>query len=109
MVARPAEGHQPVMVDMVLKYEGRVDRFLGDGLLALFGLHQVHEDDPERAVRAAVEIREAARHLGLEVTAGINTGTVYVGPIGSEIAGTVRLPRAGHDVGRAVDPRIVDG
>jgi class 3 adenylate cyclase/DNA-binding SARP family transcriptional activator len=73
-----------VMVDVVLKYEGRVDRFLGDGLLALFGVPQAHEDDPERAVRAALEIREAARHLGLEVTAGVNTGAVYVGPVGSE-------------------------
>src|SRR5262249_4898254 len=37
-----------------------------------------------RAIRAAMEIREAAHHLKLEVTAGINTGEVYVGTVGSE-------------------------
>jgi adenylate cyclase len=72
------------MVDAVLKYEGRVDRFLGDGALAVFGALQAHEDDAERAVRAAMEIRESARHLDLEITAGINTGEVYVGALGSE-------------------------
>src|SRR5204862_121813 len=58
--------------------------FLGDGVLAVFGTLQAHEDDPERAIRAAMEIREAAQRLGLDVTAGINTGEVYVGAIGSE-------------------------
>jgi class 3 adenylate cyclase/tetratricopeptide (TPR) repeat protein len=72
------------MVDVLVKYQGRVDRFLGDGLLAVFGAPQAHESDPERAIQAALEIREAARELGLEVTAGINTGEVYVGGIGSE-------------------------
>ena len=65
------------MVDAVLKYEGHVDRFLGDGVLAVFGLFQAHEDDAERAIRAGLEIREAARKLGLEVTGGINTGNEY--------------------------------
>jgi class 3 adenylate cyclase/DNA-binding SARP family transcriptional activator len=73
-----------VMVDVVLKYEGRIDHFLGDGMLAVFGTLRAHEDDPERAIRAALEIRESAQHLGLEVTAGINTGEVYVGAVGSE-------------------------
>jgi class 3 adenylate cyclase len=72
------------MVDALMKYEGRVDRFLGDGVLAVFGAPQAHENDPERAIRAALEIREAARELGLNVTAGINTGLVYVGEVGSE-------------------------
>jgi class 3 adenylate cyclase/two-component SAPR family response regulator len=72
------------MVDVVLKYEGRVDRFLGDGVLALFGVPQAHEDDPERAIRAAMEIRAAAGRLGMEITAGINTGEVYLGAVGSE-------------------------
>jgi adenylate cyclase len=73
-----------VMIDVVLKYEGRVDRFLVGGLLALFGVPHAHEDDPERAVRAAVEIREAAQRLGLAATAGLNTGEVYLGAVGSE-------------------------
>ena len=72
------------MVDVILKYEGRIDRFQGDGVLAVFGVPQAHEDDPERAIHAAMEIWAAAHHLDLEVTAGINTGQVYVGAIGSE-------------------------
>jgi class 3 adenylate cyclase len=72
------------MVDALLKYEGRIDKLLGDGVLAVFGVPQAHEDDPERAIRAALDIRAAAEPLGLEVTAGINTGEVYVGEIGSE-------------------------
>jgi class 3 adenylate cyclase/tetratricopeptide (TPR) repeat protein len=72
------------MVDVLLKYEGRVDRFLGDGLLAVFGVPQAHESDPERALLAAMEIRSAAHEMGLQVTAGINTGEVYVGGVGSE-------------------------
>jgi class 3 adenylate cyclase len=72
------------MVDVLLKYEGRVDRFLGDAVLAVFGTPQAHESDPEQAILAAMEIRISARQLGLEVTAGINTGQVYVGGVGSE-------------------------
>jgi adenylate cyclase len=67
-----------VMVDVLLKYEGRVDRWLGDGVLAIFGVPYAHEDDAERAIRAALEIREAAQKLGLAVAAGIDTGEVAV-------------------------------
>jgi predicted ATPase len=72
------------MVDTVLKFEGRIDRLLGDGVLAVFGANRTHEDDPERAVQAAMVIREEARQLGLEAAAGINTGEVYLGSMGSE-------------------------
>src|SRR5262249_7031574 len=72
------------MVEVLMQYQGRVDRFLGDGLLAVFGAPQAHENDPERAIQAALEIRQAAQKMGLNVTAGINTGEVYVGAVGSE-------------------------
>jgi class 3 adenylate cyclase/tetratricopeptide (TPR) repeat protein len=72
------------IVDVLLKYEGRVDRFLGDGVLAVFGAPTAHESDPERAILTALEIRDAARQQGMEITAGINTGEVYVGRMGSE-------------------------
>src|SRR5439155_17368615 len=65
-----------VMADAVLKFGGQVDRFLGDGVLAIFGASQAHEDDAERAIRAALGIRDAAARLGHRVTAGINTGIV---------------------------------
>src|SRR5207253_1209298 len=63
-----------MMADAIVKFGGRVDRFLGDGALAIFGMPQAHEDDAERAIRAALEIRAAAGQLGTPVTVGINTG-----------------------------------
>ena len=48
------------MVDVILKYEGRIDRFQGDGLLAVFGVPHAHEDDPERAIRAGTSTAKQA-------------------------------------------------
>ncbi|HVR33073.1 MAG TPA: AAA family ATPase [Acidimicrobiia bacterium] len=73
------------MVELMVRYGGRIDRFLGDGVLAVFGVPHAHEDDPFRAVRAAMELRERAVDLGLAVTAGVNTGRVYFGPVGSDL------------------------
>lgn len=73
------------MVELMVRYGGRIDRFLGDGVLAVFGVPTAHEDDPFRAVRAALELRERANDLGLAVTAGVNTGRVYFGPVGSDL------------------------
>jgi adenylate cyclase len=72
------------MLDALLKYEGCIDRFLGDGLLTVFGAPQARESDPERAIRAALEIQDAAHQLGLDASVGINTGEVYVGEMGTE-------------------------
>ena len=72
------------MVDAVLEHDGRISRLLGDGMLALFGTPLTHESDPERAILAAMRIRESVRKLGLNVTAGINTGEVYLGAVGGE-------------------------
>lgn len=71
------------MAEILVRFGGRIDRFLGDGVLAVFGAPETHEDDPERAVRAALDIQERAEELALEVTVGINTGQVYFGPVGS--------------------------
>lgn len=73
------------MVELMIRYGGRIDRFLGDGVLAVFGVPTIHEDDPIRAVRAALDLRERASELGLAVTVGINTGRVYFGPVGSSL------------------------
>ena len=72
-----------VVEDILPKYGGGIDRFQGESLLALFGRTQTHESDHELAIRAAVEVRSEARKLGLNVSAGINTGRVYFGRIGS--------------------------
>lgn len=73
------------MVELMVQYGGRIDRFLGDGLLAVFGVPAAHEDDPIRAIRAALALREQAAELGLGVTIGVNTGRVYFGPVGSSL------------------------
>jgi class 3 adenylate cyclase len=73
------------MVELMTRYGGRIDRFLGDGILAVFGVPSAHEDDPIRAVWAALELRERAHELELPVTVGVNTGRVYFGPVGSSV------------------------
>jgi class 3 adenylate cyclase/tetratricopeptide (TPR) repeat protein len=73
------------MVELMTRYGGRIDRFLGDGILAVFGVPAAHEDDPIRAVWAALELRDRAAELGLPVTVGVNTGRVYFGPVGSNV------------------------
>jgi class 3 adenylate cyclase/tetratricopeptide (TPR) repeat protein len=61
------------------RHGGTVEKFVGDAAMAVFGLPQVHEDDALRAVRAAVEMRDAVGELGLEVRIGVNTGEVVAG------------------------------
>ncbi len=67
-----------VLTAEVTAHGGIVDRFLGDGIMAVFGAPTAHEDDPERAVRAALRILERIQNLGLDlqVRIGINTGPV---------------------------------
>src|SRR6266540_3448633 len=50
----------------VAVHGGIVEKFAGDAVLAAFGIPQAHEDDAERAARAALSIREVVRELGLE-------------------------------------------
>ncbi|MDQ6883899.1 MAG: AAA family ATPase [Candidatus Dormibacteraeota bacterium] len=71
------------MAGPIFRYGGKIDRFLGDGLLAYFGAPEAHEDDPERAILAALEIEQRLRQLGLRSTAGINSGEVYLGSVGT--------------------------
>jgi DNA-binding SARP family transcriptional activator len=58
-------------------YAGRVERAAGGNVLALFGLDRIHEDDAERAVRAALAIQEASRGQSLPVQIGVNTGLAF--------------------------------
>src|SRR5438105_6644475 len=78
------------LVPIVQKYEGTIDKFIGDEIMALFGAPIAHEDDPERALRAALEMmaaiaavnRKHGTELGIHI--GINSGPVIAGQIGSE-------------------------
>jgi class 3 adenylate cyclase len=87
--------HQRVS-QAVYRYEGTIAQLLGDGVLAFFGAPLTHEDDAERAVRAALEIlasmrdyADELRQRGMAATfqmrVGLNTGTVVVGQIGSDL------------------------
>jgi class 3 adenylate cyclase/tetratricopeptide (TPR) repeat protein len=61
------------------RHGGSVEKFVGDAAMAVFGLPQLHEDDALRAVRAAIEMRDAVATMGLEVRIGVNTGEVVAG------------------------------
>ncbi len=61
------------------RFGGTVEKFIGDAVVALFGAPAAHEDDPERAVRAALAIRDwVAEESELHVRVGVNTGEALV-------------------------------
>jgi len=60
------------------RHGGTVEKFIGDAVMALFGAPTTHEDDAERAVRAALAIREVAIDQGIQLRVGITTGEVLV-------------------------------
>jgi class 3 adenylate cyclase/tetratricopeptide (TPR) repeat protein len=62
----------------LVRYGGTVEKFIGDAVMALFGAPTAHEHDPERAVRAALAIREFAAAEGIGVRIGVNTGEALV-------------------------------
>ena len=65
---------------MVLeRHGGTVEKFVGDAVMAVFGIPVASEDDALRAVRAAVELRDVVHDLGLEARIGVNTGAVVAG------------------------------
>jgi class 3 adenylate cyclase/tetratricopeptide (TPR) repeat protein len=64
---------------IVERHGGTVEKFVGDAVMAVFGIPTAHEDDALRAVRAAVEMRAAIAAHGLEARIGLNSGEVFVG------------------------------
>ena len=83
------------MIRPVYKYEGHIPRLMGDAILAFFGAPIAHEDDPQRAVLAGLEIQtgiqpyiekiQAQYGVGFSLRVGINTGLVVVGDVGSDL------------------------
>ncbi|MBE9563408.1 MAG: nitrate- and nitrite sensing domain-containing protein [Proteobacteria bacterium] len=83
-----------VIGEIIAKYNGTINEFLGDGILVFFGAPISRKDDPERAVACAIDMQLAMTTVneklstwgfdGLEMGIGINTGEVVVGNIGSE-------------------------
>ena len=67
------------MKAIVERHGGSVEKFIGDAVMAVFGVPVLHEDDALRAVRAAVEMRDALPELGLQGRIGVTTGEVVTG------------------------------
>src|SRR5438034_11166028 len=65
---------------------GTVEKFAGDAVMAAFGIPQAHEDDAERAVRAALAIIDDVRELALEARIGVEAGEVVVDEADSTFA-----------------------
>jgi class 3 adenylate cyclase/tetratricopeptide (TPR) repeat protein len=84
-----------IFLGAVHRYEGTINQFLGDGVMALFGAPIAHEDHPHRAVRAALAIESdlaplrdhvhRSYRVDFRVRIGINTGLVVVGAIGTDL------------------------
>lgn len=82
-----------LMVDCISNEEGMLDKFIGDAIMAAFGLPIQHDDDPDRAMRASIEMlrtvmilsndRVARGDLPVDMGIGLNTGHVVSGNIGS--------------------------
>src|SRR4051812_6508636 len=67
------------MSGIVESHGGSVEKFIGDAVMAVFGVPAAHEDDALRACRAAVEMRDAFPELGIDGRIGVNTGEVVTG------------------------------
>jgi class 3 adenylate cyclase/tetratricopeptide (TPR) repeat protein len=82
------------IAQVVVKYEGFIEKFIGDAVMALFGVPQSHEDDPVRAIKAAREIHDIVSSISpqyekrigkpLAMHAGICTGLVVTGEVNLE-------------------------
>jgi len=82
------------MTEIVFKYEGTVDKYMGDGLMVFFGDPEPQPDHALRCVRAAIEMQKKVREIKtkweekgdmpIKIRIGINTGTVVVGNMGSQ-------------------------
>jgi class 3 adenylate cyclase len=80
-------GFQQAVSMSVSRFDGHVAKYLGDGVMACFGFPRAHEDDPERAVRAALDVLQAVRLLTvpprvlLRARIGVATGVEAVGDL----------------------------
>ena len=77
--------------NVILSHGGKIDKHMGDGVMALWGAEETREDDPERAIQAALQMQDALADFrpefkaasGLKMRIGLNTGAVLLGSIGT--------------------------
>jgi class 3 adenylate cyclase len=89
------------MKGSVEAHGGSVEKFIGDAVMAVFGVPLSHEDDALRACRAAAEMRDAFPELGISGRIGVNTGEVVTGTeerlaTGDAVNVAARLEQAAH-------------
>ena len=110
--------------DIVASYDGFIEKYAGDAIMAIFGVPRAHEDDPVRAINAAREIHQAVDAVGPEVEnrigqslsmhTGINTGLVVTGEVNMQrgthgVAGdTINLASRLSDMAKP-DEILIDG
>lgn len=85
------------LTEKIVDLGGSIDKYAGDNIMARFGAPVAHEDDPERAVRAALQMQAELRQIsgelqttygfGLDMRIGLNTGEVNAAEVGGEVRG----------------------
>src|SRR5438552_2860813 len=75
------------MQTIVERHGGTVEKFIGDAVVAIFGVPVAHEDDALRALRAAAEMRDAMPELELRARIGVNTGEILTSKVGTLVTG----------------------
>ena len=107
------------MSKVIVEYDGMIDEFIGDAILTVFGVPEERDDDPLSAVACAlsmqntlVELNNELTHEGypaLEMGIGINTGSVIVGNIGSEIRAKYGIVGATVNMASRIESNTVGG
>jgi len=96
-------GFFELVADCLVAHGGTVEKFAGDAVMAAFGVPVAHEDDAERAVRAALAIVDAVHELGLEVRIGVESGEIVADDTESTFA-TGRAVNAAARLQQAAEP-----
>ena len=108
-------GYHRAAAEAIVRFDGYVAKFLGDGVMALFGWPQAHDNDAERAARAGLAILDAITklneqpgHAKLSARVGIDSGPVVVGKgAGNEIDVFGDPPNIAARVESAAEPGTV--
>src|SRR5215211_6585181 len=79
VVRRRVDAYFDSTARCIEQHGGTVEKFAGDAVMAAFGIPRAHEDDADRALRAALAILESVRGLGLEARIGVEAGEVLAG------------------------------
>jgi adenylate cyclase len=98
-----------ILREGVNRFDGRIDKFTGDGVMALFGAPVAYEDHARRACDAALRLRQdlarysselaRERQIRFDIRMGLNSGEVVAGPVGEDL--TVEYTAVGNTVGLA--------